>query len=89
MSGGLRDVAAVSPAGTPTMMGAMTVISLGIFNSAFHSAVFSASTAKPMTHVPKPYAHAASIRFSAASQQSASTNGPVSFPQMMMSVPAL
>jgi len=32
----------------------MAVISAGIFNSAFHSGVFSAETAKPMTQVPRP-----------------------------------
>ena len=42
-------------------------------SSALMSGAFSAATANPMTHVPNPSAHAASIRFSAASQQSADT----------------
>jgi len=40
----LRGTGDVSPAGTPTFIGAMAVISAGIFSSAFHSGVFSAET---------------------------------------------
>jgi hypothetical protein len=57
------------------MIGAKTVMSAGTFSSAFHSGVSSAATASPITHVPRPIERAASIRFSAASQQSAATNG--------------
>ena len=41
------------------MIGAMAVISTGISNSAFHSGVFNAETAKPMTQVPSPFAEIA------------------------------
>jgi len=49
ISGCLRGAGGASPAGTPTMIGPMAVIPAGIFNSAFHSGVLSAETAKPTT----------------------------------------
>lgn len=54
ISGALRGTGGVTPAGIPTIIGAMVVISAGIFSSAFHSGVFSAETANPMTQVPRP-----------------------------------
>ena len=58
----------------------------GIRSSDFASGLLSAGIAEPMQHVPSPNADAASIRFSAASQQSADTNGPIGFAQMTISV---
>ncbi len=62
------------------MTGATAVMAAGIFSSAFHDGVLSAGTEEPMTQVPRLCAQAASIRFSAASQQSATTKGPGNFP---------
>lgn len=70
------------------MIGATAVTSGGMPSSCFTSGVRSAGMANPMQQVPNPMAQAASIRFSAASQQSASTNGPNSRAQMTISVPA-
>jgi hypothetical protein len=41
-----------------------------------------------MQQVPRPRAHAASIKFSAASQQSAATNGPSGLAPIAINVPA-
>ena len=71
------------------MIGAMAVISAVTPSSFFHCGVFRTSTASPIGQVPSPAAQAASIRFSAASQQSATTNGPNGFPQITTNVPAL
>ena len=66
----------VNPADSPIFMIALT------------SDVLSKGTAKPMGHEPRPASPAASIRFSAASQQSASVYVPRSFEPMTMRVPA-
>ena len=87
-SGFFRAASAGVPAGTPTMIGATGVMSAGIDSSDFTSAVRSTGSTEPMQQLPRPRAHAASIRFSAASQQSASTNGPSGFAQMTINVPA-
>src|ERR1035437_5234907 len=87
--GCLRGTGGLAPAGTPTMIGAMAVILAGIFKADFHSGAFGAETANPMTQVPSPFAQAASIRFSAASQQSTTTNGPCNLLEITISVPAL
>ena len=87
--GGLRDTGGVSPAASPKITGTIAVVPSGIFNSAFHSGVLRVDTAKPMTQVPNPCAQAANSKFSAASQQSAATNGPCCLLQIMISVPAL
>src|ERR1035437_3729603 len=87
--GSLREAAADSSLGTPTMIGAIADISAGIPSSSLISGVLRPETAEPMTQVPRPMEKAASIRFSAASQQSATTNGPIGLPQMTISVPAL
>src|ERR1019366_1623772 len=85
IKGSFLEVVAVSPLGTPTMIGATALNSAGMPSFAFTSGVFSAATAEPMTQLPSPMAQAASIRFSAASQQSASTKGPDGLAQMTMS----
>jgi hypothetical protein len=69
--GGLRFIGLGSPDGMPTIMGATTVIVNGIPRRSFHRLVFNVSIAKPITQLPKPFAQAAIIKFSAASQQSA------------------
>ena len=81
-------MAGVTPAGTPTMIGATALNSAGMPSFVFTCDVFSAATEEPMTQLPNPMAQAASIRFSVASQQSASTKGPDDLAQMTMSVPA-
>ena len=49
MVGGLWVVDGnVFPAGQPMIIGAIAVISSGIFNSVFHSGKFKAETAKPI-----------------------------------------
>lgn len=68
------------------MIGTMASTSAGIPSSDFASGLLRAKIAEPMQHVPSPKAQAASIRFSAASQQSATTNGPIGFAQMTISV---
>jgi len=88
IKGSFLEMAAVSPLGTPTIIGATALNSAGMPSFAFTPGVFSAATEEPMTQLPNPMAQAASIRFSAASQQSASTKGPDGLAQMTMSVPA-
>jgi len=70
------------PRGTPTMIGTTASTSSGIPNSDLVCGPFNIGTADPMQYVPNPSAHAASIRFSAASQQSAVTNGPSDLAQI-------
>jgi hypothetical protein len=69
-----RSMLGDGAAGTPTTIGATAVIMGGIPNSSRISAEFSAEVAAPMQHVPRPSAAAASMKFSAASQQSAVAN---------------
>lgn len=71
------------------MIGATTSTSAGIPSSDLIAGLFKAGTADPIQHVPRPSAQAASIRFSAASQQSAAANGPVCFAQITINVVAL
>lgn len=89
MSGSLRVEGGISPLGTPTMIGAIALHSAGIPSSVLISGVFKAGTANPITQEPSPMAWAASNKFCAASQQSATTKGPLGLPQMIISVPAL
>lgn len=72
----------------PTMIGTTTNVSSAISNDAFTWRVFRPLTAEPITQVPKPMAQAASIRFSAASQQSAATKTPADLAQIRISVSA-
>src|SRR5665647_3311404 len=85
--GSLRALALASLRGLPTMMGAMAIMSAGMPSSCFTSGRLSALAAEPMTQVPRPIACAISIRFSAASQQSACTKCPVALAQMTTKVP--
>jgi len=71
------------------MIGAMAVISAETPNSFFHCGCIQDLNRKSIGQVPSPAAQAASIRFSAASQQSATTNGPSGFPQITTNVPAV
>jgi len=87
-SGALRGVCGASSLGTPTMIGATARTSAGIPSSAFTSGRLSTGTPNPMQHVPSPIAQAASIRFSAANQQSATTKLPSGRAQITISVPA-
>lgn len=76
IKGDFLEAVAVSPLGTPTIIGDIATNSVGMPNFSFIFVVFNASTAEPMTQLPSQVAQAVSIRFSAASQQSASTKGP-------------
>jgi hypothetical protein len=78
-----------APAGIPTTIGATASMSGGMPSPAFISGRFSPDTAAPMTQVPRPRSVAASIRFSAASQQSAAAKALLRAAQMTISVPAL
>jgi hypothetical protein len=71
ISGDFLDDGAVLSDGYPKIMGATTEKSSEILSSVFTSGIFKTGRALPITHVPKSIAQAASIRFSAASQQSA------------------
>lgn len=68
------------------MTAAVMLTSSGMFREVFTAGVLRAATADPMPHVPRLIAVAASMRFSAASQQSAATNGLVPRPPIRMSV---
>lgn len=74
---GFRVTAGASDLGRPTIMGATGVSLAESFKSDLPSGVASYPCAKPIQHVPSPAACAASIRFSAASEQSSTTHGPV------------
>ncbi len=77
---------AASSLGTPTTIGAKAEYSSGMPSSVFTLRMFRAAATEPMTQLPSPMAVAASIRFSAASQQSATTNCPEGFAHMTMRV---
>jgi hypothetical protein len=69
------------------MIAAIGTQSAGAFRSAFQGAMFNVFAALRTTQLLSPMEQAASIRFSAARQQSAATNGPIGFPQITIKVP--
>lgn len=63
--------------GWPTMIGATGAYPSGSFIAEFPFRVPSQPCAKPIQHVPIPAACAASIKFSAAKEQSSTAHGPL------------